>query len=75
MKKQRRPICRNGYRNALCPYYGLCLDEAVKKSWQYWDCRECEHRSSRESDWDVTTSVNDQFPYYDLPLDIYVKVC
>ena len=75
MKKERRPICKKGKRNALCPYYGICLDEAVKKSWQYWDCRECAHKSSRDSELDMPTFGEDQVPYYDLPLDIYVKVC
>ena len=75
MKNDRRPIYKRGDRNALCPHYRDCLDEAVKKSWQYWDCGECRHKSSSDSNFDMMRSVNDSVAYYDLPTEIYVKIC
>lgn len=67
MKINRRPINKRGNRNALCPFYRDCLDEAVAKSWQYWDCRECQHKLSRDPEFDVLNAVNDSMPYYELP--------
>ncbi|MGD2125354.1 MAG: hypothetical protein PVG99_04695 [Desulfobacteraceae bacterium] len=75
MSKNRHPIYKKGDRNAFCPFYSVCLDEAVKKSWAYWDCSECDHRSSRDSSFDIENRVNDSMPYYDLPDDIFEKVC
>ena len=35
-------------RNVLCPYYNTCLDKAVAKNLQKWDCLTCEHRNKKE---------------------------
>lgn len=67
MAKRRNPIKRRGDRNALCPFYGDCLDEAVLKSWDYWDCSGCEYRFSRDPSLDILNIVNDSMPYYELP--------
>ena len=71
MKKQRRPINKKGDRNALCPFYRDCLDDAVRKSWDYWHCCECKHKLSRDPEFDVLNVVNDSLPYYELPEDFF----
>ena len=75
MSIKRRPVCKKGERNVLCPHYSDCLDEAVKKSWQYWDCGECRYKSIQESSFEMMRSVNDSVAYYDLPTKIYAKIC
>jgi hypothetical protein len=42
------PMQRQGKRNVYCPYYSLCLDHAVQKGWQYWDCDECLKKDVRK---------------------------
>ena len=72
MNKERKPVYKKGEKNAFCPFYGTCLDEAVKKSWAFWDCSECEHRSSRDPEMDVLQSLkNDSTQIYDLPDGLY----
>ena len=43
------PIHRVGTKNVLCPHYTNCLDHAVRRYWQFWDCSQCTHRSDQES--------------------------
>lgn len=31
------------HRNLFCAYYDGCLDEAVKRGWNSFTCRECEY--------------------------------
>lgn len=75
MAQKRNPLHRRGQRNGLCPYYSACLDEAVRKSWEYWDCRSCRHRESRDSGINDILEDNDTIPYYTIPAKIYEKVC
>ena len=74
MTQERRPIYRKGERNPFCPVYRSCLDEAVEKSWAYWDCSECAYRSCRDPNLDIQIRANDSMPYYDLPAGIFGKV-
>ena len=69
MKQNRRPLNKKGDRNALCPYYGDCLDEAVEKSWRYWDCCECTHKGRRDPTIGIQRSFNDAVVLYELPMD------
>ena len=75
MEKGRYPIHKKGDRNAVCPFYMDCLDDAIEKSWKYWDCCECKHKSKTDPFMEVPLSAKDSIAYYDLPTDIYVKVC
>jgi hypothetical protein len=74
MNMERNPIYRKGERNAFCPYYAACLDEAVEKTWAYWDCSECGYQSFRDSCFDIQFRVNDSTPYYELPGDLFEEV-
>jgi hypothetical protein len=73
MKKGKNPVYRKGNRNALCPHYRTCLDMAVKKSWEFWDCCECRFQSSRDPDMNVLRVVNHDVAIYDLPAEFYHK--
>ena len=37
----RRPIMCDGDRNHYCPYYSDCLDIAINKKWESWNCCGC----------------------------------
>ena len=74
-EEERNPIYRKGERNAFCHFYSVCLDEAVRNAWAFWDCSDCHYKSSRDSKLEIMNRVNDSMPYYDLPVDIYEEVC
>lgn len=59
------PINRLGTKNILCPYYRNCLDHAVSRFWQFWDCSECTHKAEQES-LGLGRSVHDPNLEYDL---------
>ena len=74
MKAKRKPINREGVRNALCPYYKKCLNLAVKKSWAHWDCEECTHKDSIDPEFNIEGTLRNPVAYYDLPLEIHIKI-
>lgn len=76
MRTVRKPIHRDGFRNALCPNYSKCLDMAVRRSWEFWDCGECKHRSERdpEFDMDIEVTLSQSVTYYDLPQEVSFKM-
>jgi len=69
MKKGRNPIYRKGERNPFCLSYALCLDEAISKSWVFWDCSECEFKSTRDPKTDIVSIANDSMPYYEITIE------
>lgn len=69
MKKRRNPIYRKGERNPFCSCYALCLDEAIGKSWLFWDCSECEFKVSRDPKTEIMSGSNDCMPYYEITIE------
>jgi hypothetical protein len=68
MNSERRPQNRKGERNPFCSFYGLCLDQAVKSGWAFWDCSDCENRTTRDAKMEVLRSPGgDSSDVYDLP--------
>jgi Zn-finger protein len=68
MVEERCPLHRKGERNVFCPFYRACLDEAVSKTWAYWDCSECEYRSTHDPKTDILSSMGgDSMEVHDLP--------
>ena len=45
MKKCRPTISNEGGRNIFCGYYNDCLDYAIKKSWDSWNCAKCKMKN------------------------------
>lgn len=74
VKARRKPIHRHGYRNALCPKYRECLDLAVRKSWEFWDCAECEYKGETDPEFDIEVTMSQNVAYYDLPMEFSVKM-
>ncbi len=69
MKKGRNPVYRKGERNPFCSSYAVCLDEAIGKSWLFWDCSECEFKASRDPKTEITARSNDSMPYYEITIE------
>ncbi|MBN1103345.1 MAG: hypothetical protein JXL84_08035 [Deltaproteobacteria bacterium] len=71
MAEERYPLHRKGERNVFCPFYSACLDEAVSKTWAYWDCSECQYRWTRDPKTDILSSVSgDSMQIHDLPFEM-----
>ncbi len=68
MSAARCPMNRKGERNPFCSHYDECLDEAAKKMWVSLDCSECEYRTNRGSNVDITEYLSgDSMQVHDLP--------
>lgn len=61
------PRMHRGDRNVFCPYYGDCLDHAIREAWDSWDCACCENRNDQRAKPDFPWSENHTVAYYELP--------
>ena len=66
MNQKCNPVQKKGERNIFCPYYGACLDHAVKESWEDWDCGECDHKIKEDRRWELQFTADDTMPYYEV---------
>lgn len=60
---ERNPVRRQGNRNIFCPFYRECLDDAIKKSWQDWDCGNCPHKLNHQNEPDPLLAVTQWVEY------------
>ena len=60
---ERNPVRRQGSRNIFCPFYRECLDDAIKKSWQDWDCGDCPHKLNHQNEPDPLLAVTQWVEY------------
>jgi hypothetical protein len=60
---ERNPLWRKGNRNTACPYYSECLDDAIKRSWEGWDCCDCKHKLNYENRPWILLTVADSIEY------------
>ena len=44
MRIERNPTRNRGYRAVFCRDYNHCLDHAISKSWNSWNCSRCDLR-------------------------------
>jgi len=59
----RNPVERQGSRNVFCPFYRECLDDAIKGSWQDWDCGDCPHKLNHKNEPDPLLAVTQWVEY------------
>jgi len=57
MNTERNPLRRQGNRNVFCAFYRECLDDAIKGSWQDWDCDDCQHKLNHKNQPDPLLTV------------------
>jgi DNA-binding NtrC family response regulator len=62
-KTERNPVRRRGNRNVFCALYRECLDDAIKGSWQYWDCDDCRHKLNHKNEPDPLLAVTRSIEY------------
>ena len=65
MKKYRPKKSNEGGRNLFCSNYNNCLDHAIMKKWDSWNCAGCELRN-RVSDQSARIPVySEDIAYYE----------
>lgn len=64
------PAPEAGERNVFCPYYDHCLDHAIKKAWNTWDCAHCVHRFMSTQMTEVIDREREASPHYTIPLAV-----
>jgi hypothetical protein len=74
VKKNLNPVHRRGERNYFCPFYCDCLNYAIDKSWDYWVCFDCQHKTSKEINEDIPFTTDVSMPFYDLPSEVYLEM-
>lgn len=67
-RMERSPLNHKGNRNVLCPHYSQCLDEAIARAWEFWECGSCENRLTQDLEVDIHFAANDPLLFYDLPV-------
>jgi len=63
VNSKRNPVWRRGKRNVFCPLYRECLDDAIKGSWQDWDCGDCPHKLNNKNEPDPLLAVTRSIEY------------
>jgi tRNA(Ile2) C34 agmatinyltransferase TiaS len=69
MKTQRNPVHQSGVRNAFCPHYKECLDSAIQKGWEDWDCSSCHYKTNQDDKPEMRLTVNETIAYYEMAYD------
>ncbi len=67
MNPKCNPVHKKGNRNVHCPYYANCLDYAIEKSWDHFDCGDCLQRLNERARPEIRLTVSDPILHYDLP--------
>jgi hypothetical protein len=70
MNRACNPLQRKGVRNVFCRFYKGCLDHAVRESWPYWDCGDCQHKLDHGARPEMKLTVGDSIESYDLTLGL-----
>jgi CheY-like chemotaxis protein len=60
---ERNPVQRQGSRNVFCAFYRECLDDAIKGSWQDWDCGDCPQKLNHKNEPDPLLAVTQWVEY------------
>lgn len=70
MDPKANPIPKPGRRDVYCSCYNDCLDFAVERLWQSWNCSECPNRLTKQSTTECEYAFDDTYSYYDLPRNV-----
>ena len=74
MEPFANPSNKLGDRNVDCPHYRSCLDHAVKLTWNYWDCSDCQYKLLTQTTTVIDCSPHNAELFYSLPLEIHGKI-
>ena len=66
MKKKCNPTKNNkGGRILFCAHYNDCLDHAVKKAWNSWNCSKCDMKNKYSSPEFQIPAFSEEIAYYE----------
>jgi len=66
MREDRNPSGHRGHRNLFCSDYTICLDMAISKCWNSWNCRRCKYRFNQSAEARRTTISPEEIVEYGL---------
>ncbi len=69
MNMECNPINENGQRNVFCPYYGECLDYAIKMAWKCWQCTDCPQRMNQDARPEIECVGSDWNEVYEIAFE------
>ena len=70
MSRAGKPTQTKGERNVFCSFYKGCLDHAVKESWAYWACGDCQYKLDQGARPELKLMTTDAIEYHDLRLGL-----
>jgi len=73
MIKEHNPNRHRGDRNVFCSEYNYCLDMAITRSWNTWNCCKCPLRFNQAVGKQNLSISTDSVPEYGLmakPIDL-----
>ncbi len=66
MHAQCKPSPKHGKRNLFCMYYDKCLDLAIKKTWETWNCSSCNQQSNQDPQYVTVFETSHSVAYYEV---------
>jgi hypothetical protein len=73
MRQNCNPNPHKGDRNVFCNEYNFCLDTAISKFWNSWNCCKCPSRFTQASGRQYLSISTDDIAEYELsvqPIDL-----
>jgi hypothetical protein len=65
MKKYRPTKNNEGGRNLFCSQYSHCLDYAIDKAWDSWNCSKCDFKNKQGDRVAMASIYSEEIPYYE----------
>ena len=65
MRKFRPTISNKGGRNLFCRHYDRCLDYAIKKAWDSWNCTKCDFKNKVSDQTFIMPRYSEDIIYYE----------
>lgn len=66
MQAKCKPGPREGKRNLFCMHYDQCLDQAIHKGWETWNCGSCDQQSKQDPQYVSIFETSHSVAYYEV---------
>jgi hypothetical protein len=66
MREECSPNPRRGDRNVFCSDYNYCLDYAITRSWNSWNCCKCKIRFGQDVEKESPSTSSEVILEYEL---------
>jgi hypothetical protein len=66
MHAKCKPTPREGKRNLFCIHYDRCLDQAIHKTWETWNCTGCDQQGNQDPEYISVFETSHPVAYYEV---------